>query len=161
MKKKWFRWFFSFSKKMVIFRWTSGVRFPGRQPLWALLNPWHLPRYSADGEVQQARCFCVVVKERNYHMESWQNIRNQRKIQWKDFWFLFWCWGALSNKNMFEQCVASQIGATVFLENHIKTISFCLQGGYSIQLPNVSRVDPSGIGTGKVTKEKDQENWLR
>ena len=24
--------------------------------------------YSADGEVQQARCFCVVVRERNYYM---------------------------------------------------------------------------------------------
>ncbi len=33
------------------------------------------PRYSADGEVQQARCFCVVVKERNYHMESWTEFK--------------------------------------------------------------------------------------
>lgn len=59
--------------------------------------------------------------------------------------FFFGVGGALSNKNMFEQCVASQIGATVFFENPIKdhTVSFCLQGGYSIQLPNVSRVDPS------------------
>lgn len=47
---------------------------------------------------------------------------------------------------MFEQCVASPIGATGFCSKIL------------VQLPNVSRVDPSGIGTGKVTKEKDQEN---
>mmetsp|Transcript_27497 Transcript_27497/g.51530 ORF Transcript_27497/g.51530 Transcript_27497/m.51530 type:complete len:446 (-) Transcript_27497:83-1420(-) len=39
-----------------------------REPTESVPSGSALRVYSADGEVQQARCFCVVVRERNYYM---------------------------------------------------------------------------------------------
>ncbi|CAE7580104.1 TMCO4 [Symbiodinium necroappetens] len=39
-----------------------------KEPTESVQNGSVMRVYSADGEVQQARCFCVVVRERNYYM---------------------------------------------------------------------------------------------
>ena len=159
--KVWFRWFFSFSKKW----WFFGETRRSFSEEAAIIG---LVESVTCCEVQRrwwgaasTMLLCGGKGAKLPHGILDRILETQGRFNERTSYFFVGVGGALSNKSMFEQCVASQIGATVFLENHIKTISFCLEGGYSIQLPNVSRVDPSGIGTGKVTKEKDQENWLR
>ena len=39
-----------------------------RQPTEVVLQGSVMRVYSGDSEVQQARCFCVVVRERSYYM---------------------------------------------------------------------------------------------
>ena len=46
------------------FSWPSDIPSP------AEIRRCPCPRYSGDGEAQQARCFCVGVRERNYYMAT-------------------------------------------------------------------------------------------
>ena len=129
--------------------WFSGAKavcFPGYTVhLQAAGKPWNPPRYSADGEVQQARCFCVVVKERNYHMESWTeyykkwqpNHLEDSKKRTFDFCIFFWgFWGVdfIQAKNSWKKGVSSQIWCQwfcfhYFLGKTMKTMNSCLVGG--------------------------------